>query len=279
LASPLIALIPAMIWAISPIYYRAFLKKFDFLSLNLVRTSLATAVLLVPALYFGFSGSVTFALLSGAITFAIGDTLYLLAIRETGASVAAPVSYTYVLFVQMTAFLVGEVVPLANFGSAALVIVGVFLLSRGGRGKPRAKGIAIALVAGVAWTAGQDMIAVVTNSGMNVVSIAFVRFLAAAVALAIVVTATGRHRNWPKVTARDFGFIALIALADMVVGSLLFIYSVSTVGVALTVIVVSVSPFATQLLSRVMGREPPSNMDMVGGALIVAALILAVALA
>lgn len=279
MASPLIALIPAMIWAISPIYYRVFLKKFDFLSLNLVRTSLATVVLLVPALYFGFSGSVTFALLSGAITFAIGDTLYLLAIRETGASVAAPVSYTYVLFVQMTAFLVGEVVPLANFGSAVLVILGVFLLSRGGGGKPRAKGIAIALAGGVAWTVGQDMIAVVTNSGMNVVTIAFVRFFAAAVALAIVVAATGRQRNWPRVSARDFGFIAIIALADMVVGSLLFIYSVSTVGVALTVIVTSVSPFATQLLSRVMGREPPSNMDMAGGALIVVALILAVALA
>jgi len=279
LSSPLVALIPAMIWAISPIYYRVFLKQFDFLSLNLVRTSLATAALVGPALYFGFSGSVTFAFLSGAITFAIGDTLYLLAIRETGASVAAPVSYIYVLFVQMTAFLVGEVVPLANFGSAALVIVGVFLLSRGGGGKPRAKGIIVALMAGLAWTAGQDMIAVVTSSGMNVVSIAFVRFLAGAVALAIVVIGTGRYRNWPRVSARDFGFIALIALADLVVGSLFFIYSISTVGVALTVIVASVSPFATQLLSRIMGKEPPSNMDMVGGALIVAAVVVAVALA
>jgi len=45
--------------------------------------------------------------------------LFLIAIRKIGASIAAPVVYTYVLFVQFSAQVAGEIVPFANFLSAA----------------------------------------------------------------------------------------------------------------------------------------------------------------
>jgi DME family drug/metabolite transporter len=278
LANPFFALVPAVIWAFSPIYYRVFLQKFDFLSLNLLRTSLSSAVLFLPALYFGFNGSVYFALLSGAITLAVGDTLFLLSIRETGASVAAPVIYTYVLFVQLSASMIGEHVPLANFASAFMVILGVYLLSRGVGGRPRTRGIAMALAGGLAWAAGQDLVAVSTNAGGNVVAVAFARNFAGAVALGVAVLATRRYRRWPRIAAGEFAFMAFIAVTDLVVGSLVFIYSITLAGVALTVIVTSISPFLTQILSKAMGKESPTSRDMAGGVLIVAARILAVAL-
>jgi drug/metabolite transporter, DME family len=58
----------------------------------------------------------------------------------------------------------------------------------------------------------------------------------------------------------------------------LFVYSVSTIGVALTVILTSVSPLLTQIFARALGKESPSPRDFVGGILIVAALVLAVSL-
>ena len=275
---PLFALVPAVIWAFSPIYYRVFMGKLDFLSLNLVRTSLASVVLLGPAIYFGFNGAIYFALLSGAITLAVGDTLFLLSIGESGASVAAPVIYTYVLFVQITATMIGESVPLVNFASAILVILGVYILSRGGGGKPRLRGIVFAFAGALAWTVGQDFVALATSTGGNVVSVAFARNMAAAAALAIAVLGTRRHKRWPHLVLREYSFIAFIALTDLVVGSLVFIYSIATAGLALTVIVTSISPFLTQVFSKVLGKESPSNRDMLGGVLIVAALVLAVAL-
>jgi len=278
LPNPLFALVPAVIWAVSPIYYRVFLGRFDFLSLNLVRTSLASAVLLVPAIILGFGGGTSYALLSGVVTLAVGDTFFLLSIGETGASVAAPVIYTYVLLVQITATMIGEKVPLVNFVSSGLVILGVFLLSRGGGGRPRGRGIAFALAGALAWTAGQDFVALATSAGGSVVSIAFARNLAASIALGIAVLGTRRYKKWPRPSAREFAFVAFIAITDLVAGSLVFIYSVALTGVALTVIVTSVSPFITQVLSRAMGKESPSNKDVAGGALIVAALVLAVAL-
>lgn len=278
--TPLIALLPSCIWAVAPIYYRVFMKKFDFMSLNFLRTSLCATVLAIPAIYLGFSGGVLYSLVSGAVTLGLGDSLFLLSIREMGASIAAPVVYVYVLFVQFTASLIGESVPSANYFSAAMVVAGVFLLSRGGEGKPRVKGILLALGAGLAWTAGQDLIGAATGSGANVVSVTFTRNLAGAIVLGLAVIATRRWRKWPRgLSLREFSSITLVAVSDLGLGSLLFVYAIATSGVALTVIITSVSPFLTQLISRFTGHESPSNMDLVGGIVIVAALVVAVAFA
>ncbi len=279
MVNPIYALIPALIWSFSPIYYRVFMKKFDFLSLNLVRTSLSSAVLLLPAVYFGFSGGLGYALLSGLVTLAVGDSLFLLSIRETGASVATPVVYSYVLFVQLTSFTLGQAVPGANLVAAAMVVAGVAVLSRGSGGKPRTRGIAFALGAALAWTAGQELIQLATGAGTNVFAIAFGRTAAAAVALGAVTLLTRSARKWPSdLGRRDLAFVALIVISDLVVGSLFFVYSISLIGVALTVIVTSLNPLFTQVFSRALGKETPSGRDFAGGALIVVAVIISVAL-
>jgi len=279
LPNPAYALVPALAWAFSPIYYRVFMKRFDFLTLNLLRTSVASALLLLPAAFFGFGPGFYYALASGAVSLMIGDTLFLLSTREMGASIAAPVVYTYVLFVQLSAPALGQAVPVVNFVAAAMVILGVYALSRGHGGKPRARGIAFGLGAAVVWTVGQDLIGLATTTGTSVVTITFGRDLAAAAGLALAVLATGRMKTWPQgVTVRELGFVFFISATDLVVGSLFFVYSISLVGVALTVIVTSLSPFLTQVFARAVGKESPSMMDFIGGAVIVSALVLAVAL-
>jgi DME family drug/metabolite transporter len=279
LPNPAYALLASLIWAFSPIYYRAFMKRFDFLQLNLMRASLGAAVLAAPALFMGFGAGAGYALLSGLITLAVGDSLFLLSIREMGASIATPVVYTYVLFVQLTATTVGETVPAADVLASLMVVAGVFLISRGGGSRPRAKGIALGVAAGLVWTAGQDLIRVATNAGGNVVVVAFCRDFAAALALAVAVISTGRIRTWPKgFTKREYGFLTFIAVSDLALGSLLFVYSISVIGVAVTVILTSLSPLLTQVFSKALGKESPSRQDFGGGALIVAAVVLAVIL-
>jgi len=273
------ALIPAVIWAFSPIYYRVFMVRFDFLTLNLLRTCLASAVLALPAFYLGFGKGIPYALASGVITLTVGDSLFLLGIREMGASIAAPVVYTYVLLIQLTAPALGEVVPLSNLVAAVMVVAGVYVLSRGGGGTPRAKGIALTLGASLTWTLGLDLIRVATNAGGSSISVAFARNLAAALGLGIAVLATRRLKRWPSgVTAKDFGFVAFIAVTDLVAGSVFYVYSVSLIGIALTAILTSLSPLLTQVFSRALGKEAPSRKDYGGGLLIVAALVLALSL-
>jgi drug/metabolite transporter, DME family len=279
LLNPAYALFAALIWAFSPIYYKGFLGKFDFLSFNLLRTATASAVLILPALYYWSSTGLGYTVPSGIITLACGDSLFLLSIRETGASVAAPVVYTYVLMVQLVGVALGQVVPYANFAAALMVVAGVYILSKGGEGKPRAKGIVLAVSAGVFWTIGQELIQLATGAGGNIVVVTFARNASAAAALGVAYLLTRKARSWPSgLAAKQYGFILIVIISDLVVGSTLFVYSISTIGVALSVILTSISPLLTQIFSRALGKESPSTKDFAGGIIIVAALVLAVAL-
>ena len=275
---PAYALIAALIWAFSPIYYRGFLAKFDFLSFNFLRNSTAAVVLAIPALYLWNSAGLNFALASGAVTLACGDSLFLLSIKETGASVAAPVVYTYVLMIQLVGVVLGQVVPYANIVAAVMVVAGVYILSKGGGGKPRAKGIVFAVSAGAIWTVGQEFIQAATNAGGGLESIVFTRNSAAALALGIAFLVTKRYRTWPRgIGLMEYAVILAIISSDLVVGSLLFVYSISVIGVALSVILTSLSPLLTQVFAKALGKESPSTRDFLGGILIVSALVLAVA--
>ena len=129
MAGPEYALLVAVIWAISPVYYRGFLGRFDFLSFNFLRTGAASAALALPALFYWSSAGLGMASASGVLTLAMGDSLFLLSLRSIGASVTTPVAYTYVLMVQFAGAALGLAVPGANFVAAAMVVGGVFLLS------------------------------------------------------------------------------------------------------------------------------------------------------
>ena len=107
---------------------------------------------------------------------------------------------------------------------------------------------------------------------------AFTRDLGAALALAAAVLLTKRASHWPSgISWREYGLICAFTVSDLAVGSSLFVYSISTIGVALTVILTSLSPLLTQVMAKALGKESPSPRDFAGGMLIVAALVLAVA--
>jgi DME family drug/metabolite transporter len=104
----IISLLPAFIWAIVPLFYKEFLNNNSTIKVNFYRMLFASLALFIPFLYLGFNEGIIFGMLSGILTLAIGDSFYLLSIRKVGASIAAPVSYTYVFFSQIAAFVLGE---------------------------------------------------------------------------------------------------------------------------------------------------------------------------
>ena len=277
MASPAFALTTALIWAVSPIYYRGFLAKFDFLSLNLLRTCLATLVLSVPAMYYWSDSGLTFALLSGVFTLAFGDSLFLISLRRIGAATATPVAFTYVLMIQLIGPALGQTIPYGYFVSALMVVVGVYVLSRGGGGgEPRPRGIALALASGVFWTIGEELVQASTNAGGNFVVVSFASRAAAAFVIGAAFFLTRRSRVWPdSLPKKEIGFMLALIVFDLVLASTLFVYSVSTIGVALTVILTSLAPALTQVFAKALGKESPSIKDFAGGALIVAALVVA----
>lgn len=105
----------------------------------------------------------------------------------------------------------------------------------------------------------------------------FVRDASAAAALGVAFLLAGSARSWPRgLGLREYSFMVVVTVSDLVAGSSLFVYSISTLGVALTVILTSISPVLTQVFARALGKESPSKRDLLGGALVVSALVLAV---
>jgi DME family drug/metabolite transporter len=269
------AVTSSALWAFCPIYYRDYFLRYDTPTINLLRLCYGGLAMLVPFLVIGSSQGLPYAVASGAIVLVAGDTCYFYAVKFAGASVAAPVAYTDVLLTQFTATVVGEPLRPIFLVSSCLVILGIFILSRGERTILRSKGIALALAASILWTTGQTVLKVAANGTANPLSLTFMRIGGAVVVLGIVYIVR-RPRGTLSLGVRRHAWLAALSTADTALGTSLFIYSLSIVGLNMTMLLTSPSPFLTQVFSKALGKEKPSVNDLVAGAIIVAALALAV---
>ncbi len=230
--------------------------------------------MLVPFLLIGSTEGLPFAVASGAIVLVAGDTCYFFAVKYAGASVAAPVAYTDVLLTQFAAVLVGEPLRPIYLVSSCLVVAGIYLLSRGSAGAPRFRGVAFALLASVLWTVGQTVLKVATFGGANPLSLTFMRIGGAAVVLGVIF-AIRRPKGTLRFGLKEHAWLAALSMADTAVGTSLFVYSLSVVGLGETILLTSPSPFLTQVFSKALGKEKPQASDLLAGSLIVIALVLA----
>jgi EamA-like transporter family. len=269
----IIAIFPAMIWAIAPILYKDFLIENTVLKVNLYRMFFASLALLFPFIVLGYNEGIFYGILSGILTLVIGDSFYLLAIKKIGASIAAPVAYTYVFFSQFAATFLGEEINYKYFLSATLILIGIFVLSRGGKFKLRLLGVIFALGASLSWTLGQSMIKLATIYNMNPISIAFSRTFSACLALALICLFVEKSLRINLKGNKQL-VLASISISDLALGSSLFILSIALAGLAITIILTSSSPLITQIIAKIAGKETPTLRDIIGGSLIVFALIL-----
>ena len=274
MANPIVLLIPALVWGFTPLFYRSFLDKKSAPTLNLLRTTFASILLLVPFLVFGLTSSLAYGALSGLLTLAIGDTLFFVSINLVGASVATPLLYVSTVLVQFIAPSIGEPLSEIHLASAGLIIVAVYLLSKGDRSSIRLRGIAIGLLAAAIESVGQSSIKLATSGGANPLSIAFSRTGTAAVALGIIFLITSRNhaKKNGKFTVRDYSLLAVLSVADIGLAAAVYIYSVGTVGIVISTIVLGISPLITQLAARFSRRESPNKFDLLAGTLIALAI-------
>jgi DME family drug/metabolite transporter len=274
LANPIVLLIPPLVWGFTPLFYRYFLDKKSAPTVNFLRTAFASIFLLVPFLVIGLTSSLAYGALSGLLTLAIGDTLFFVSIGMVGASVATPLLYVSTVLIQFIAPSIGEPLSEIHLISAGLIVVAVYLLSRGDHSSIRLKGIAIGLLAAAIESVGQSSIKLATSGGTNPLSIAFSRTSTAAIALGLILLATSRKQDKKdgKLTVRDYSFLAVLSVADIGLAAAVYIYSVGTVGIVISTIVLGVSPLITQLAARYSRRESPSKYDLFAGGLIALAI-------
>ncbi|MGC8571308.1 MAG: DMT family transporter [Caldivirga sp.] len=264
------ALSTAFIWAWASVTYKDYMRRLSPLTVNFLRMLYTTAALTIPVVLIGLNIGAIWGSLSGLLSLAVGDSMYLMAINYSGVSVAAPISYSYIPLSVLMATLLGEPLTIFKVTSGLMIMLGVYLLSRE-RTRVTLKGVTLALGTAVAWAVGQTMIKVADVNGLNPVSVAFVRVATAGLVLLMVNHVIHNDLTTAiKTTLRTR--LPLVAILDLGIGVALFAYSVDLIGLGFTVIVTGCMPLIAQLMAKFMSGEKLTASKLMGAVIIVLAI-------
>nr|WP_287069593.1 DMT family transporter [Pyrobaculum sp.] len=264
------AIIAATIWALVIFLYKKYMESHGALVVNFSRLFYVSTLMSPVLILITPSQGLWAAAFSGIITLLVGDSLYFYAIHKVGGSIAAPLTYTYIIIAQYFSLLLGEQVTPLLIVSSLLIVLGVSLLTRGGEAKLSAAGVGAALLAALMWSLGMTAIKLAALQGVSPIIIAYIRALSAGLLLGLYLWAKGRLK---VVKSPVF---AIASLLDLGAGSALFAYSVERVGLALSTILVSIAPLITQLFAKISGLERLTYRQMLGAVVIFLAIVLAV---
>ena len=162
----ILSVLTAISWSLATVLYKVGLKRenIDVIVANGIRTIPSLIFMFIVAVIVGEINQINklpiwvIVLIVVDVLFGIflGDTLFLVAIRDAGVAVGHPVSYTYSLFVSIFAyFFLQEPVNVWTFISAIIIILGIFLLffkSEKSESKHMVKGLIAAILASFSWS-------------------------------------------------------------------------------------------------------------------------------
>ena len=289
----LAALGAALSWAIAPILYRKALVNTKPISANIVRCATNAGVLVAALLLLGNLSALTtlpmdtvvLVVVSGLIGLGIGDTLYMVGLKYVGVSRAVPLAATYPLFSLIWAtFLLGQPLSLASVLGAAVIILGIWLLSReksaenaGVKGRLVFIGLVVSLVTAVIWSVSITMMDVavsnVTSLGVNY-AIVTLRIASVALFFMLLAPFIDREHGFLKMKRSTLIGLCVGGLVANGVGWLLMNYSFLNISLARATPISSTSPLFAAIAGFMLFHEKMTTKAVLGAIAIVAGICL-----
>lgn len=222
---------------------------------------------------------------SGFIGLGVGDTLYMIGLKYIGVSRAVPLAATYPLFSLVWAtFLLHQPLTLAGVLGAAVIIIGIWLLSRekssvdaGVKGRLALIGVAVSLVTAVIWSVSISLmnVAVSSVSGLSA-NYAIITLRIASVALFFMLLAPFIDREHGFLKMKRSTIIALCVggLVANGVGWLLMNISFANTTLERAVPISSTSPLFAAIAGFMLFHERMTTKAVLGATAIVAGICL-----
>jgi len=236
---------------------------------------LLVVYLLARRIRFVFSFRKTLPLfLLGSVGYAIQASLYVGALERIPASVAALLLYSYPVFVALLAWVIGRRRPTGQeWGAMALALAGVVLTISPSEAIGRADPLGLAMVmTSAVWYAGYITISdrVIARTG-SLVSTAWIT-LGAFISFTLVGWAT---RSLPASLSPNLAWIMLaMVLFSTILPIGTFLAGMGRVGPTAASLLSTLEPVFTTLLAAAFLRETLGERQVVGGALVLAAVVL-----
>jgi len=289
----LAALGAAISWTMSALFYRKALQTTKPISANIVRLTCTGLVLLAFLAVSGKLGALTelpanvivLACVSGIIGLGIGDTLYMMSLKNIGVARAVPITCTYPLFNLLWAvFLVGEPVTFSVALGAIIIVAGVWLLSRGEaankagtQGKTPLTGVVLALATAILWSISITMINLAVRETPDLdhaLGINTVRVMSIAFSLFIVSPVIDRSFGFLKLDKKTVGVLIAGGIVALGLGWFFLAYSFVVTLESRAVPISSTTPLFSTLVGIALLHEKINAANALGSILIVAGIFL-----
>lgn len=211
---------------------------------------------------------VTFLLLGG-IFYVAQSLFYYLALTYTTASVVALLLYTYpALVVALSVLVLKEQVTPLKLAALALALGGAFVVSMGEL-DANLLGAGLALLSALSYTVYIILNSRAVKEGQGIQATAFI-ILGAAIVFGLAIPFVGFQ---PPSGAEGWASIVAIALVSTVFAFWAFLTGLEKVGASTTAIVSTLEPVVAVLCSVLFLSEPLTINIVVGGVLVLAALL------
>ncbi len=234
----LLAILSALIWALSSVFYKIGLKDMKPTTINTIRPLVALCFLTVVLLLSGDAEQIldlslkelSYILLATLFGLVIGDLLYLFSLKAIGIARAYPVSNTYPIFTLVLAPLfLEETISAKLIVGAVMIVAAIFLLSEKRFDLEIRKGIFLAVGASFFWATSMTIMKVAMSS----ISPLVFSTLRMAIFASFLLFYTVKYEKieFFHIT-KSWGIVALGGIFDLGIGILLFLTALKHIDVS-----------------------------------------------
>ncbi len=263
-------LLAALIWSLNPVIIRIGAGEASAIAFNGLR-AFSALILLMPLTMAVNGGlhveltplAVLFIVLSALVGPGLGDVAYIKSIQLAGASRAVTVGYTYIFVAQALAVaFLGEEIGLGTALGSILAVTGVWLVASEAqqRGSSELKGVLAAIVSSLAWGLGSiiNRLALVYTDPLSLSSIR------AIIQGAVLSTLDAKNLRSTVPSKRVIATACITGILAYGMGTTLFLYALSVLGVSMTVLPTALTPVLSAVLSRIIAHETFGLKTVVG---------------
>jgi len=287
------ALGAAISWTVSAVLYKKALLQAKPVSANIVRLACTATVLLALLVALGKTevmmtlpqNVIILAIVSGVIGLGVGDTLYMMSLRDVGVARAVPITCTYPLFNLLWAVsLSGETVTFPVVLGAVIIVLGIMLLSQADQtGEPKSqkrvlyKGLALALATAIVWSISITMINMAVKETPDLdhaLAINVVRVMAIALTFFAVSPIMDRGLGFLKMNRKTVATLIAGGIVALGLGWFFLSYSFVETLESRAVPISSTTPLFSTLTSIVLLHEKVTVKNALGSIIIVVGIFL-----
>ena len=228
-----------------------------------IRNTAALAVLLPLADFRTSTSTLLVVTASDLLGPGLGDYAYFKAMYHSGVAAAVTIGYTYIFTAQLFSVAMGlESFRASAAVGAALAFLGI-VVALGGR--PRGPGVIYGAVASAAWGLASALLGAAAEEATPY-TIAVVR--SAILAPLFFALPEGR-----RASASGLPYAVSSGIVGLALGSLAFIYAISEIKVAATVVATSLTPILSQILDRAINKSAISPKYILGASLVALGIV------